>query len=515
MKKIQYIVILLLFSSPSWSQGLTDALRLSDYRINGTARATAMGNAFGALGGDFTSASINPAGIGLYRSNEFVFTTRFGENQSDATYLGRTTNESKFNLSVPNIGYIATFNSQQGNPSSLVSVNIGIGYNRMNDFNTKKLVIGNNATSSMLDLFSQNADNLAPDELSPFYEQLAAYDQETDFGTDLIYNNEEGAPAGVYRHDMQLYPYTDDYENYEHGQRKSFSQKGSIDEYVFSIAANFNHKVYLGATFGIHDVYLQERTSLYEYDSNGNIPVFNNYSFDTFLKTTGTGFNAKFGIIVKPIDQLRFGVALHTPTFYDLADYYYNDMYSSFDDGDNLEAFSPDDEYEYQLQTPMKAIFSAAYIIGKQGLISVDYEWVDYSKVKLSDGEDGYDFFSQNEDIDESLESVGNLHVGGEFRLSEYFSLRGGFEYFPSPYKKAAYGIEQPNGNADTYTYSGGLGWKAGDFYLDLAYKHINAENYLNLYDVPETANPQNYTSPTTKFKNQSDFVTLTLGFRF
>ena len=158
----------------------------------------------------------------------------------------------------------------------------------------------------------------------------------------------------------------------------------------------------------------------------------------------------------------------------------------------------------------MKAIFSAAYVIGKQGLISVDYEWVDYSKIKLKDGGDGYDFYDENDEIDGALQSVGNLHLGAEFRLSEYFSLRGGFEYLPSPYKDTAFGNPQLNGSADTYTYSGGLGWKAGNFFADLAYKRVDRDDYVFLYSVPN-----DFDLPTAKFKNQSDFVTLTLGFRF
>ncbi|MGV8090317.1 MAG: OmpP1/FadL family transporter [Mangrovibacterium sp.] len=494
MKKIQYIIILLLFSSPAWSQGLTDALRLSNYRLNGTARATAMGNAFGSLGGDFTSASINPAGLGLYRSSEFVFSTRFGENKVDGTYLNHTNKESEFHLSVPNIGYVAAFNPGPNNGSSLISINLGIGYNRMNDFNTKKLVSGDNATSTMLDGFAANANN---DIWDLAYEELA-------WQTDLLLKDES---TNVYWNDIAE-------AGHGQSQRKSFSHEGSIDEYLFSLAANFNHKVYVGATLGIHDVYFRERTRLYEYDRNNDIPYFNDYTFDTFSKTTGTGFNAKFGLIYKPVDALRLGVAFHTPTFYDLHDRFYNDMYSSitYDDGttDNLEALSDYFDYDYKLQTPMKAVFSAAYVIGKQGLISVDYEWVDYSKIKLSDGGNGYEFYDENDEIDEALHSVGNLHVGGEFRLSEYFSLRGGFEYLPSPYKGFAFGNEQLNGDADTYTYSFGLGWKAGNFFADLAYKYVDLKDYVFLYQVPA-----NLELPAARFKNQSDFVTLTLGFRF
>jgi long-subunit fatty acid transport protein len=163
----------------------------------------------------------------------------------------------------------------------------------------------------------------------------------------------------------------------------------------------------------------------------------------------------------------------------------------------------------------MKAIFSAAYVIGKAGLISVDYEWVDYSNMEY-DADVDIDYINRtNEDIEEVFHSVGNLHIGGEYRVSEYFSLRGGFEYFPSPYKSHALGVKQPNGDADTYTYSGGIGWKSGGFFADLAYKHVDSKNYINLYDVPVTANLAAYTSPTAKFENNDDYLTLTLGFRF
>ena len=39
----------------------------------GTARSMAMGNAFTALGADMVSASLNPAGIGMYVNSDFSF----------------------------------------------------------------------------------------------------------------------------------------------------------------------------------------------------------------------------------------------------------------------------------------------------------------------------------------------------------------------------------------------------------------------------------------------------------
>ncbi|RKD90525.1 OmpP1/FadL family transporter [Mangrovibacterium diazotrophicum] len=525
MKKILYTTLIILAAgSTVFAQNMVDALRLSDVRLQGTARATAMGNAFGALGGDFTSASINPAGLGLYRSNEFVFTTQFGEAKYDASYLGASASDSKFNVSVPSIGYVVNFPSASNSTSSLVSFSLGLGYNRMNNFNVKKLVMGRGATSSMLDQFVVNADGSTVGNLDPFYEALAAYDPSDDYGTDLIYYYDSD-PNKIYYHDMLVYQADDpsNLENFAHDQRKSFSQKGSVDEYTISFAANFNHKVYLGATIGIHDVYFKETTTLNEYniDYEGNNDFnryLNEYSFNSYLRTTGSGFNFKIGAIFKPVDQLRIGLAFHSPTFYDLHDSYDNSMYSDIDyitdDGSYINykttAYSPYGDYDYQMETPMKGIVSAAYVIGKSGLISVDYEYVDYGSMKLRDGGDGYDFYDENQDIKEAFKSVGNLRVGGEYRVNNFFSLRGGYEYFPSPYKSVAFGTDQMNSDANTSTYSAGFGLKSGGFFFDAAYKYMTSTSYMELYQVPDGVS-----SPMAKMDYTNNNITFTLGFRF
>ena len=61
---------LLLGVSTAEAQAPTDAYRNSMRETYGTARAQGMSNAVGALGADPTAVSVNPAGIGLYRSSE-------------------------------------------------------------------------------------------------------------------------------------------------------------------------------------------------------------------------------------------------------------------------------------------------------------------------------------------------------------------------------------------------------------------------------------------------------------
>lgn len=54
-----------------FAQTMTDALRLSQYGLNGTSNYISRAGAIGALGGDLTAASYNPAGLGIYTSSEF------------------------------------------------------------------------------------------------------------------------------------------------------------------------------------------------------------------------------------------------------------------------------------------------------------------------------------------------------------------------------------------------------------------------------------------------------------
>ena len=72
MKRIITIVFSLFCISATFAQGPDDACRFSQTYYQGTAKTLGMGNALGAVGGDMTAVSINPAGLGIYRSNEFT-----------------------------------------------------------------------------------------------------------------------------------------------------------------------------------------------------------------------------------------------------------------------------------------------------------------------------------------------------------------------------------------------------------------------------------------------------------
>ncbi len=500
MKKIIYTVSALLLGTGVFAQNLVDALRYSDYKITGTARSAAMGNAFGALGGDFTSLSINPAGLGVYRSDEFVFTLDPSRANVDASYLGHTASESKYRLSLDNLGYVGTIRPANTGQSSLVSLNFGIGYNRLNNYKQDMLIEGYNSQESMIDTIIAKTNGINYNDL--FYEnnpyENVDWDSEMAWQTYLIEPDGESKNQYVAR---------GLYEGEKVDQRKTVSKEGYINEYLFSFAANFNHKFYLGATIGIHDLNYEESSIHTEYnlsDLSQKTVYLDNFSYYQNLKTTGTGYNFKIGAIFKPINEIRLGIAFHSPTFYDLNDRYDYSIVSQTDQGLSQEN-SPHGEYDYHLETPFRTIFSAAYVIAKKGLISIDYELVDYSTAKLKNGAGNYHFTDENNDIKEAYKSVGNLHIGGEYRITNAFSLRAGYENYPSAYESYAFGADQKNKNADYSAVSAGFGYNQGNFFADMAYKHQMMKEYGTLYAGSDFA----------KYKIKNDNVIFTLGFKF
>ncbi|TNF42540.1 MAG: hypothetical protein EP310_05870 [Bacteroidetes bacterium] len=497
MKRYFFLITIALFMPfLIQAQDLADALRYSSITVSGTARSGAMGNAFGALGGDFTSASINPAGIGLYRSSELTITPISGSSRVESIYYGTGREDSDYKFSLSNMSYVYSLPISAKNEAGIVSVNLGMGYNRVKDFNSNSIIQGFDVNGSYMDYFADRANNGI---WSDFYEELA-------WKTDMLLYDENN---NEYYTDLQD-------ANYGQSQRKTYSKNGSIDEYSFVMGLNFNHKLYMGMAWGINDLYYSEGTSIYENDDNNNIPYFNNYQFNSYFSTYGIGHNFKFGAIYKPVNEVRLGVSVHTPTYYRLYDDF-NTMMSSYitynDGSERYEERSPYNEYNYRLQTPMRTTFSGAVVIGKKGLISADYELVNYGMAKLRNGSDGYSFYDENAEISEAYKTSGNVRIGGELMATSKVSIRGGFEYHGSAYNETAFGTNQLNADSKMMVYSGGIGYRSGSFFADLTYRYSNLEDYDYPYPTPvSTVYPE---PEAASFKSIRNDILFTLGFKF
>ena len=219
------------------AQNEVDALRYSQNLFGGTARYHAMSGAFGALGGDFSSLSTNPAGLGVYRSSEFMFTPQFSYNTSSTTYMNGTLDDYKFRMNFSNVGFVATHVS--GREEGWVTTSFAAGYNRLADFNHFIKIEGQNNSSSMTDYFAKLAKG------SKFN------------SNDNLYDNEEMGAWWCYLinpANIDSTSYKSSLVNYGETQTKDINTKGGMGEYVISLAGNYSNKLYIGGTLGIQSV---------------------------------------------------------------------------------------------------------------------------------------------------------------------------------------------------------------------------------------------------------------------
>lgn len=496
MKKIFASLILIIsISTFITAQNENDALRYSFLLPGGTARSISMGGAFGALGADASVLSINPAGLGVYRKSEFTLSPSFVLTNSNSSYLGVNRSDYNFNFSLNNIAYVGTVYSNNDD-DDYYSVSLGFAYNRLNDFNQNIAIEGRNVENSITDWFAASATGLAPEALlNHSYEQFySALAWET-YLIDNIPNSNN---------------YSSYFNNRGQNQRELISRSGYMGEYAFSIAGNLLHKLYIGATIGVNAVKYEQNNILTEVDDEDLITGFNSLTYREYLETRGSGVNFKLGLLYRVNNWFRFGGAIHTPTFYNLNDSFYTSLSSDFSIAPNTQdsilkyQFKWSSVYgrnTYDLNTPFKAIANMAFIISKQALISIDYEYLDYTKARLRS--ENYSFFTENDNIREFYKPAHNVRLGAEYRYGP-LSFRIGAAYYDSPFKS-------DNINKDFYTliYSGGIGIRGNDMYFDIAYSYIANSEFYSLYEG------FGVNSPTANLSFNQSRVVASIGFLF
>ncbi|MCR4560170.1 MAG: hypothetical protein K5685_08835, partial [Bacteroidales bacterium] len=376
MKKSIFILSsLTLLSSASFAQDEYDAARFSQTYQQGTARSIAMGGAFGALGGDVSCLSSNPAGMSIYKRGEFTFTPQFINVNSESNINGFNASDSKFSFKIANIGFVqANYNADK---SGFKGWSWGIAYNRLADFNSKEYINGLNNNSSMFDEIKGIGVSFA-------------YDNQ------LLYDDKNGNRLNAHQKGWQ----DQTVSGYGELQKNKIKTKGGHNSWDFAFSGNFNDILYFGASLGVETLRYKS-TNIYEEDASKLSDIeYKYWKYKRNFEINATGINLKTGIIVKPVNFLRFGAAIHTPTWFGVDDKFYATMTTQYKTEEypfetmtgNYNDYDP--LQKYNLQTPFKAIASAAFIAPGVGLLSFDYEYVDYSLMKFESEDfedDGFD----------------------------------------------------------------------------------------------------------------------------
>lgn len=512
----------------------------------GTARSMGMGNAFTALGADLTSASLNPAGIGMYVESDFSFSPmmQFSKSKTeggDPFYVGVPKRQQEFKdhserFGMSSIGGV--FSVYRGT-GALTNLNLGVVYNRIADFNynTMSASIGNSpVNSSMANLFCtlSNIDGLQTEANGtmsfgndPYY-----------WGATLAYKN------GLTNKDDQGW-YIDRIAEYaEIDQYSATEVRGSLGEYDFSVGMNFADIVYVGATLGIQSLNYKRSVFYGEnyfypdqiYPSGEDMPYQLEYmNYEQRTRLSGTGINFKIGVTVRPVNWFRVGIAYHTPTFMNTSLRYGADMWSAtYSAGNNPDGYNLDrDGYTYfnvgtpvwedagenswNYTSPSRLLLGTAFTLGGRVILSADYERSWYQSVKLKDSPIyGLDYTDVTKMV---FQGSNTVRVGAEAYLLPFLAVRAGYIYSGNTLRKGYENIIAGHTIPTRQEYiTAGLGLKfSRTVYLDLAYQYGTTK-----YTAHQTFYYTDYNNPNNNIESivfndkvSRHIAVVTLGFRF
>lgn len=444
MKKILTIAIVFAATIASFSQSLTYqdlGVLFSQDDKNGSARFVGMSGAFGALGGDVSSMNINPAGIAVFNNSSFsgTFNSRSTDiiaSYGDAAFNDRVslTNNNEF-LNLSHAGAVLVFDSAYKSEWSKFA--IGFNYRITKDFSNSFSTEGNAAIT----IFDTNPRD--------------TNDPKT------------------------LYNFTD-------GQLFNNTFNGEISELNLAFSAVHLKKLYVGLGLNFYDLNFFQQAVLTELNSDENRNILDVELFQENI-TTGTGFSANAGFIYKLHPNFRFGASYQTPTWYSeiIQDSNFNQD-SDLDIGEttyfpeNEASFSEFNDFQllsYRLKTPSKLTASAAFIFGKNGLLSFDYINRNYQNLTLSDGV----FNNENQFYQNELKNTNSYNLGTEWRFDR-FSIRGGYSFEETPFTNINLANNSTLNYQDIEGYSLGAGYNFGNFKIDFAFTDNDRQNTYNIY---------------------------------
>ena len=440
------------------AQNPDDACLFSQTYYQGTAKALGMGNALGAVGGDMTSVCINPAGMGIYRSNEFTCSLNLFDNYSRSSYYGTEHGANKMRLSIPNIGYVST--KQRSNYRPLRFTQFGIGLTRTNDYNLHTYAQGINPNSSMIDNYLTQIADYSENELADVF-PYTIYPAWRTYLIDL-YEDDNGLYYGSPVPQGNIWQ----------GQECSF--QGRSEAWTFVGSVNYNERFFIGISVDLAHTKRFGTKVFKESCVEGSDTDFNLWSFTEELSSVGWGGNAKIGFIYHVTNWLRFGGAFHSPTLYNFTESWQTETESEIN-WITRKHISPESYYEYTFISPLRWVGSMAFVIGQRSIISLDAEYTNFGAAHFK--ADDYDYSIVNEDIKSTYGSTFNFRLGSEWNLGDaYFRL--GAAYYGSPF-----GFGQPGGSSKKA--SCGISVPlAFDITFDFAYELSYGKTYTYLYDA-------------------------------
>lgn len=519
MKKIFLIVSALICYTYTIAQTEFDALKIEQTDIIGTARYMGMAGAFGALGGDASAVKDNPAGLGIYRSSEIVGTLNITSQNNSSNWNEKQSNETLYKVGFNNFAYIKarpTWKNENGLTSGLLYSNWSYSFNTLKSFNRNLAINGGQSSSTMTDYMAYITNN-------------AEFQSNTQFsGADMNYNNPDLPYLSILGYEAYLINeektgWNSDLLGYEKVTPSYYlKESGSINEYSLAWAGNFSNVLFLGVSANIQSINYNNKTTYSEEFNNRT----GKFTINNSLSISGAGVNFKIGAILKATNYLRFGLSINTPSVLMITNSFNSNIVSNLYSNylDSIVSGSSDNygSFDYQLQNPTEISLSSAIITGQKGLISIEYNYKDFSGSKFmqTDGSSN-NYKYENDGIKETLMASHTLKIGGEYRLTNNFSLRAGYAYSTSAttpnamrnihvYNTSRVDTEYFKHNNTNY-FSAGFGFRDSNWFIDFALM----SKFLNETFMPYNTDMLPIKANSASIISNNNNAVVSVGFKF
>jgi hypothetical protein len=515
MKRFLFLCQFLSFATSIHAQVPEDALRMSYFRPSGTARVQAIGGAIGSLGGDITSNFVNPAGLGFFKTSEALFSPGWSFGSANAGYLSNNVKSPSVNNFI--LGTSGGVFGKEVDENNSFAISFAVTSTA--DFNGHISYQGKNSYSSGAEAFSEEFKlSGQTDPTNAIRDPSISYGTRMALYTYLIDTSQGGTGPIIYQPGKVLDA------GGQLGQHTDLSSSGGITEVAIGLGGSSKDKWYYGLSLGIPILNYRRTTQYTETDLSGNTNNnFDSYTYSETYTAHGVGFNGRFGAIFRPNLNWRIGLAVHTPSFFDITDHYSASMVSNTEGyagiisvkSDTLDKISnTSNSLEYDLQTPWRIVVSGSYIFpgevtsGKMGFITTDIEYVAYSSSRYSfplddNGNEVDESYWQplNNTIKSYYKNTFTFRLGGEYKADD-IAYRLGGSYAMNPYSA-------PELKSNQFTFSGGIGYRKKGMFFDLTY----VEAIRNDVNFPYRLSEKDNIYATVK--QYTGTILLTVGIKF
>jgi len=493
--KNKFVLMALAISTlPSIAQNDLDVLRYSLLNPTASARATALGGAVGSMGADATNLSTNPAGLGISRGSQFMFTPLLNTSYTKTEHLQNPTEDSRSSFSIGNLSYFTSQRTE--NDKGVLRINYGISINRIANFNRDYTLqadfegvdlAGN--SNAYVNRFTDLANGFEPSVLGNFTDGLA-YDT-------FVINQFDGT--------------TEYYNLFNTGEMNQFQrvrERGGISDIGIGGAVNIDERFFIGASLAITSLRFEQQITVTEKINEQPVEInpefdLREYTFNERFSVTGSAANIKIGGVAKINDYLRAGIAWHSGSVFELTDVYTTNIEARFFNGDVNRAISPEGTFNYRLRIPGRIIGSATVIFGKKGLFNVEYERENYNRGELRRSRIApmeESFNAANQAVRDFYQPGNIFRAGAEIKIYGPIMMRAGYVLMESPVKENFKTFEQ-----DRQIFSGGIGFNGKKFIVDFTYYRALMQTDHFMYAAAV---------PPTKLNNVVNGFMLSLGYR-